>query len=62
MSEQESAGAAPAAAGAVDTEISRDTALERLLTDDSFADVTLKGNDGVEVPVNKGLLAARSSQ
>ena len=60
MSEQESAGAAPAAADAVDTEISLKAALERLLTDDSLADVTLKGNDGVEVPVNKGLLAARS--
>ena len=56
MSEQESAAAADAA----DTEISLKAALERLLTDDSLADVTLKGNDGVEVPVNKGLLAARS--
>ena len=60
MSEHEIAGAAPAAADAVDTEISREAALERLLTDDSLADVTLRGTDGAEVSANRCLLAARS--
>ena len=50
MSLKESAGAsAVAAADAVDTEISREAALERLLTDESLSDVTLKGTDGAKV-------------
>lgn len=42
------------------TEISRDAALKRLLTDESLADVALKGTDGVQVLSNACLLAARS--
>ena len=42
------------------TEISRDAALKRLLTDESLADVALKGTDGVQVFSNACLLAARS--
>ena len=61
MSLKESAGAsAVAAAAAVDTEISREAALERLLTDESLSDVTLRGTDGAKVSANRCLLAARS--
>ena len=42
------------------TEISRDAALRRLLTDESLADVALKGTDGVQVFSSACLLAARS--
>ena len=42
------------------TEISRDAALKRLLTDESLADVALKGTDGVQVFSSACLLAARS--
>ncbi|CAB9506932.1 expressed unknown protein [Seminavis robusta] len=38
----------------------RNEMLERFLTDDSLNDVVLKGTDGVEVPANRFLLAARS--
>eukprot|EP00978_Attheya_sp_CCMP212_P020855 scaffold60256_cov55-Attheya_sp.AAC.1 len=42
------------------TEISLKAALERLVNDETLADVTLEGSDGVKVVGNRGLLAARS--
>ncbi|CAB9499143.1 Kelch-like protein diablo [Seminavis robusta] len=41
-------------------EISRDEMLASFLTDEALNDVTLKGNDGVEVFANRFLLSARS--
>ncbi|CAB9525945.1 expressed unknown protein [Seminavis robusta] len=43
-----------------DNEVSIREMLRSFLTDDALNDVTLKGIDGVEVPANRFLLAARS--
>jgi len=47
-------------AGHEEEEVSRDDALRSLFEDEIYFDVTLKGSDGVLVPVNRSFLTARS--
>jgi hypothetical protein len=42
------------------TEITRDEAIRALLTNEKYADITLKGTDGSLVRANRAMLAARS--
>lgn len=49
-----------AAAAASTTETTRDEAMQNLLTSSRYADITLKGTDGIAVHANRCLLASRS--
>lgn len=44
----------------MEEEISREQAMQNLFTMEEICDLTIKGSDGVLVPVNRGMLAARS--